>query len=180
MGKSMRLDQIVKPNAKLMTKLAQDAIDKIILDADKGNFQNGKGNYRYSDNGAGVGFRTFRKGSKKWVANIDSYKNRKASGMRYPNGQRVKGYENQSTDTTTSFVNMRLTGKTFNTMRASGKNDTAIITYDRGEIVLGNQKRGYDIYDLSDKNKEFIADRFGKELLDKNIKKYVSKTTIIK
>ena len=176
MGKSMRLDQIVKPNAKLMTKLAQDAIDKIILDADKGNFQNGKGNYRYSDSGAGVGFRTI----KGRAVNIDSYKNRKAAGMRYPNGQRVKGYENQSTDTTTSFVNMRLTGRTLRSMRASGKSDTAIITYDRGEIVLGNQKRGYDIYDLSDKNKEFIAERFGKELLDKNIKKYVSKTTIIK
>ena len=176
----MRIDQVVKPNSKVMSKLAQDAIDKITLDASKGKFQNGKSGYQYSDSGSNVGFRTFSKGSKKWTANIDSYKNRKAAGMRYPNGQRVKGYENQSTDTTTSFVNMRLTGRTLRSMRASSKLDTAIITYDRGEIVLGNQKRGYDIYDLSNNNKEFIAERFGKELLDRNIKKYVSKTTIIK
>ena len=39
-------------------------------------------------------------------------------------------------------------------MRASGKTDTAIITYDRGEIVLGNKKLGYDIYDLRKKNLE--------------------------
>jgi len=176
----VRIDQVVKPNSKVMSKLAQDAIDKITLDASKGKFQNGKSGFQYSNKGAGIGFITFKKGNKKWVANIDSYKNRKAAGMKYSNGQKVKGYENQSTDTTTSFVNMRLTGRTLRGMRASGKTDTAIITYDRGEIVLGNEKRGYDIYDLSNKNKEFIADRFGKELLDRNIKKYVSKTTIIK
>ena len=176
----MRIDQIVKPNSKVMSKLAQDAIDKITLDASKGQFQNGKSGLKYSDEGAGVGFRTFKKGNKKWVANIDSYKNRKAAGMKYSNGQRVKGYENQSTNTQTSFVDMHLTKRTLRSMRASGKTDTAIITYDRGEIVLGNAKRGYDIYDLSNKNKEFIAKRFGKELLDRNIKKYVSKTTIIK
>ena len=172
----MRIDQVVKPNAKVMSKLAQDAIDKITLDASKGKFQNGRSGYQYSNQGAKIGFRTINGRA----VNIDSYKNRKAAGMRYPNGQRVKGFENQSTDTQTSFVNMKLTGRTLRGMRASGKTDTAIITYDRGEIVLGNEKRGYDIYDLSNKNKEFIADRFGKELLDRNIKKYVSKTTIIK
>ena len=99
--------------------------------------------------------------------------------MQGKNGK-LKAFRNQSTDTQTAFVNMKLTGRTLRSMRGSGKTDTAIITYDRGEIVLGNQKRGYDIYDLSNKNKEFIAERFGKELLDRNIKKYVSKTTIIK
>ena len=38
----MRIDQVVKPNSKVMSKLAQDAIDKITLDASKGKFQNGK------------------------------------------------------------------------------------------------------------------------------------------
>ena len=144
----MRIDQVVKPNSKVMSKLAQDAIDKITLDASKGQFQNGKSGLQYKS-------------------------------MQGRNGK-LKAFKGQSTDTTTSFVNMRLTGRTLRSMRASGKTDTAIITYDRGEIVLGNEKRGYDIYDLSDKNKEFIAERFGKELLDRNIKKYVSKTTIIK
>ena len=81
----MRIDQVVKPNSKVMSKLAQDAIDKITLDASKGRFQNGKSGYQYSDSGSNIGFRTFSKGSKKWTANIDSYKNRKAAGMRYLN-----------------------------------------------------------------------------------------------
>ena len=156
----MRLDQVVKPNSKVMSKLAQDAIDKITLDASRGKFQDDKRGLPYQN---------------------DTYRKYKANGMRgIRTGKKLKAYANQSTDTTTSFVNMRLTGRTLRSMRASSKPDTAIITYDRGEIVLGNQKRGYDIYDLCDKNKEFIADRFGKELLDRNIKKYVSKTTIIK
>ena len=154
----MRLDQVVKPNSKVMSKLAQDAIDKITLDASKGKFQNGRSGFSYKS---------------------DTYKKYKANSMQGRNGK-LKAFRNQSTDTQTSFVNMRLTGRTLRGMRGSGKTDTAIITYDRGEIVLGNQKRGYDIYDLSNKNKEFIADRFGKELLDRNIKKYVSKITIIK
>jgi hypothetical protein len=154
----MRLDQVVKPNSKVMTKLAQDAIDKITLDASKGSFQNGRSGYSYKS---------------------DTYRKYKANSMQGKNGK-LKAFRNQSTDTQTAFVNMKLTGRTLRSMRGSGKTDTAIISYDRGEIVLGNQKRGYDIYDLSNKNKEFIADRFGKELLDRNIKKYVSKTTIIK
>ena len=154
----MRIDQVVKPNSKVMSKLAQDAIDKITLDASKGQFQNGKGGYGYKS---------------------DTYRKYKANSMQGRNGK-LKAFKGQSTDTTTSFVNMRLTGRTLRGMRGSGTTNTAIITYDRGEIVLGNEKRGYDIYDLSNKNKEFIAKRFGKELLDRNIKKYVSKTTIIK
>lgn len=154
----MRIDQVVKPNSKVMSKLAQDAIDKITLDASKGQFQNGKGGYGYKS---------------------DTYRKYKANSMQGRNGK-LKAFKGQSTDTTTSFVNMRLTGRTLRGMRGSGNTNTAIITYDRGEIVLGNEKRGYDIYDLSNKNKEFIAKRFGKELLDRNIKKYVSKTTIIK
>ena len=156
----MRLDQVVKPNSKVMTKLAQDAIDKITLDASKGKFQNERSGYSYKS---------------------DTYRKYKANSMRgVRTGKKLKAFANQSTDTQTSFVNMKLTGRTLRGMRGSGKTDTAIITYDRGEIVLGNQKRGYDIYDLSNKNKEFIAERFSKELLDRNIKKYVSKTTIIK
>ena len=156
----MRIDQVVKPDAKVMSKLAQDAIDKITLDASKGQFQNDRSGFSYKN---------------------DTYRKYKANSMRgIRTGKKLKAFANQSTDTTTSFVNMRLTGRTLRSMRASSKLDTAIITYDRGEIVLGNQKRGYDIYDLSNKNKEFIAERFGKELLDRNIKKYVSKTTIIK
>tara|TARA_Y100001963_G_scaffold141180_1_gene209094 strand:+ start:710 stop:1240 length:531 start_codon:yes stop_codon:yes gene_type:complete len=176
----VKISDIPVPNKRVMGKLAQDCIDVIQGDASKGKFQNGRSGFQYSNKGAKVGFRTIIVNGKKRVVNIDSYKNRKASGMRYSNGQRVKGFEKKATNTQTAYVDMNLTKRTLRSMRASSNKKNAIITYDRGEIVLGNQKRGYDIYGLSDKNQEFIADRFGKELLDKNIKKYVSKTTIIK
>ena len=144
----MRIDQVVKPNSKVMSKLAQDAIDKITLDASKVSSKMVRVGYSYRN---------------------DTYKKYKANSMQGRNGK-LKAFRNQSTDTQTSFVNMRLTGRTLRGMRASGKTDTAIITYDRGEIVLGNEKRGYDIYDLSNKNKEFIADRFGKELWIETLK----------
>ena len=158
-----------------MNKLAFDIIDKIQEDASKGRFQNGRSGYQYSNKGAKVGFRTI----KGRAVNIDSYKNRKAAGMKYSNGKKIKGFENQSTDTTTSFVNMKLTGRTLRGMRASSSKGTAIITYDRGEIVLGNRKRGYDIYDLSNENKEVILKDL-ENLYSKRIKKYVSKDIIIK
>ena len=108
----MRIDQVVKPNSKVMSKLAQDAIDKITLDASKGKFQNGKSGYGYKN---------------------DTYKKYKANSMQGKNGK-LKAFKGQSTDTTTSFVNMRLTGRTLRGMRGSGTTNTAIITYDRGEI----------------------------------------------
>jgi len=153
----MRLDQIVKPNSKVMSKLAQDAIDKITLDASKGKFQNDRSGYSYKS---------------------DTYRKYKANSMQGKNGK-LKAFRNQSTDTQTAFVNMKLTGRTLRGMRGSGKTDTAIITYDRGEIVLGNQKRGYDIYDLSNENKELILEDL-ETLYSKRIKKYVSKDIIIK
>ena len=95
-------------------------------------------------------------------------------------GVKLKAFRNQSVNSQTSYVDMNLTKRTLRGMRPTSNRNTAIVTYDRGEIVLGNAKRGYDIYDLSNKNKEFIVDRFNKEILDRNIKKYTAKTTVIK
>ena len=156
----MKLPDIPKVTNNFMKTLAQLGIDEIQHDASKGKFQNGERNKSYKSS-------TYKR-----------YKRNSMTGI--TTGKKLKAFRNQSTDTQTSYVNMKLTGRTFRGMRASSKKDTGVITFDRGEIVLGNRKRGYDIYDLSDKNQEFIADRFGKELLDRNIKKYVSKTTIIK
>lgn len=143
-----------------MSKLAQDAIDKIQLDASKGRFQNNKSGLQYKS---------------------DTYKRYKANNMKgFRTKKKLKAFKNQSTDTHTAYVNMKLTGRTLRSMRPSGKKDVAIITFDRGEIVLGNQEKGYDIYGLSNKNLDFVAKRFEKEILDRNIKKYVSKTTVIK
>jgi len=45
---------------------------------------------------------------------------------------------------------------------------------------LWNKDRGYDIFDLRDKNRELVAEEYAKRILDRNIKKYVSKTITIK
>jgi hypothetical protein len=155
----VKISDIPVPNKRVMGKLAQDCIDVIQGDASKGKFQNGRSGLSYKS---------------------ESYKRYKANSMRGKTGKKLKAFRNQATNTQTAYVDMNLTKRTLRSMKASSNKKNAIITYDRGEIVLGNQKRGYDIYDLSNKNQEFIADRFGKELLDRNIKKYVSKTTIIK
>ena len=155
----MEITGLVKGNAKEMRIIAQDAIDLIQTDAERNlTFQNNKK-------------------SKPLSQPYKKYKNNKMNKLR--GGGKLKGFENQSI-TPSLHANMKLTGRTFSGMRALGTTNTAIITYDRGEIVLGNQKRGYDIYDLRKKNLEIVAEEYGKRILDRNIKKYVSKTTIIK
>lgn len=155
----MKLPDIPKVTNSFMRTLAQLGIDEIQHDASKGKFQNERRSLQYKSD-------TYKR-----------YKRNSMTGIR--TGKKLKGFANQSTDTQTSFVNMKLTGRTFRGMRAGSKKDTAIITYDRGEIVLGNQKRGYDIYDLSNENKELILEDL-EALYSKRIKKYVSKDIIIK
>ena len=155
----MRIDQVVKPNSRFMSKLASDVIDKIQSDAAAGKFQNGKSNYQYKN---------------------ETYKSYKSNRMVGKTGVKLKAFRNQSVNSQTSYVDMNLTKRTLRGMRPTSNRNTAIVTYDRGEIVLGNAKRGYDIYHFSNKNKEFIVDRFNKEILDRNIKKYTAKTTVIK
>jgi len=155
----MRLPDIPKVTNTFMKTLAQMGIDEIQHDASTGKFQNGARGKQYK--------------SKPYKR----YKRNNMTGFR--TGKKLKGFSNQSTDTETSFVNMKLTGRTLRGMRASSSKGTGIITYDRGEIVLGNQKRGYDIYDLSNENKEIILKDL-ERLYDKRIKKYISKDIIIK
>jgi len=155
----MKLKDIPKVTNKFMKTLAQLAIDEITLDAFQGVFQNGQSGLQYKS-------KVYKE-----------YKSRGMVGKR--TGKKLKAFGKQSIDTTTSFVNMKLTGRTLRSMKPSSKKNTAIITYDRGEIVLGNQKRGYDIYDLSNESKAQILKDL-EELYAENIKKYVSKTTIIK
>jgi len=154
----MKLPDIPKVNNAFMKTLAQLAIDEIQHDASKGQFQNGNRSMQYKSG---------------------PYKRYKRNGMIGVTGKKLKAFRNQSTDTNTAFVNMKLTGKTLRGMRAGSSKNTAIITYDKGEIVLGNKSRGYDIYDLTNQNKELILEDL-ENLYAKRIKKYISKTTIIK
>ena len=155
----MKFRDTVKVTNKFMKLLAADIIDVITANADEGKFQNGKRGFRYKN---------------------DSYKRYKRNSMKsLRTGKKLKGFQGQSTDTQTSFVNMRLTGKTLRGMRASSARDTAIITYDRGQVVLGNQKRGYDIYDLTESNKTLVM-RDVEKLFERNIKKLSRHDIIIK
>jgi hypothetical protein len=155
----MRFRDTIKITNKFMELLAADIIDVIQADAAEGKFQNGKRGLRYKS---------------------EPYKKYKRNSMKsLRTGKKLKGFVGQSTDTQTSFVNMKLTGQTLRGMRASSKKDTAVITYDRGEIVLGNRSRGYDIYDLTEANKNLVM-RDVEKLFERNIKKLSKKNIIIK
>tara|TARA_R110000782_G_scaffold120741_1_gene211721 strand:- start:85 stop:552 length:468 start_codon:yes stop_codon:yes gene_type:complete len=155
----MKLPDIPKVNNTFMKTLAQIAIDEIQYDASRGKFQNGNSSMQYKSS-------TYKRYKKNGMAGIRT-------------GKKLKAYQQQSTDTNIAFVNMKLTGRTLRDMKAGSAKNTAVISYGKGEIVLGNQKRGYDIYDLTNENKELILKDLEK-LYSKRIKKYVSKTTIIK
>jgi hypothetical protein len=158
----MKIRNVVKGSAQQMKLIAQDAISLIQVDAMRnGMFQNNRSGFGYSD----------------------QYKKYKSNSMRgIKTGQKLKSYKsNKAPDTTTTFVNMRLSGTTFDGMLAKGKTNVGIITYTKnGNVVLWNKDRGYDIFDLRDKNRELVAEEYAKRILDRNIKKYVSKTITIK
>ena len=158
----MKIKDIVRGDAREMKIIAQDAIQLIQTDAMRnGKFQNDRSGFGYSDQ-------------------YKKYKNNSMKGFK--TGRKLKSYKSsKAPDTTTTFVNMRLSGSTFDGMLASGKKNTAIISYTKnGDVVQWNKDLGYDIFDLRNKNKEIVAEEYGKRILDRNIKKYVSKTTIIK
>ncbi len=156
------LKDLLKSQTKKMVKLAQDAIDRIQLDASGGIFQ---------------GESIMSPGGNKYSK---SYAKLKRNGMRSSlTGKKISAYRGRSTNTETRVVNMKLTGDTFRGMMPAGKPSVAMIKYlaDHTDRILGNQDRGYDIYNLNNKNLEFIKDRFGEEIIEPNLKKYLSYKT---
>lgn len=160
------LQELLKASAKKMKILAQDAIDRIQLDAAGGIFQSGN-----------------KQGPTGFAGRYNKqYERYKRNGMRrFSDGKKLKAYRGRSTNTETRVVNMKLTGDTFRGMTARGKADVGQIAYrpEHTGLILGNQDRGYDIYNLSPKNLEYIIDRFDQVILDPALKKYMqTKTTI--
>jgi hypothetical protein len=155
----MRIFDIPKVSNRFMKSVAQRGIDLIIQDASKGIFQKDSTQYKKFPYSSG-------------------YKKYKANSMnRFSDGAKLKGFANQSTDTTTSYKNMRLTGRTLRGMRAGSRKNTGIITYDRGEIVLGNRET--DIYNLRTINRNKIMNKV-ERLYAQKIRKYARKTITIK
>jgi hypothetical protein len=153
----MKLFEIPKVSNKFMKFVAQDAIDLIISDADKGIFQNNARKKPYKS---------------------DTYVKYKRNSMqRFSDGTKLARFKGQSTDTTTEYINMRLTGRTLRGIRASSRRNTAVITFDRGEIVLGNKRT--NLYDLRQVNKNKLFRNIEK-LYDSKIRRYTAKTITIK
>ena len=153
----MNAADIVKIKRDTFKKAGELAKSRIIEDANNGVFQNDKATVpKYSD----------------------TYRNYKVRGMVGFRGKKLKQYKGKSINTSPK-PNMRLTGETLRRIAVRNIKNGFRLIFARGGIVEGNADKGYDIYDLNDKNynsiMNFIANR-----LDINIKKYTEKPITIK
>ena len=153
----MNAVDIVKIKRDTFKKAGELAKSRIIEDANNGVFQNDKASVpKYSD----------------------TYRNYKVRGMVGFRGKKLKQYKGKSINTSPK-PNMRLTGETLRRIAVRNIKNGFRLIFARGGIVEGNADKGYDIYDLNDKNynsiMNFIANR-----LDINIKKYTEKPITIK
>ena len=153
----MNAADIVKIKRDTFKKAGELAKSRIIEDANNGVFQNDKASVpKYSD----------------------TYRNYKVRGMVGFRGKKLKQYKGKSINTSPK-PNMRLTGETLRRIAVRNIKNGFRLIFARGGIVEGNANKGYDIYDLNDKNynsiMNFIANR-----LDINIKKYTEKPITIK
>ena len=135
----MQASEVVLFSQQFMAEMGEITKARIEQDADKGKFQNNKSKLKY---------KSFE------------YKTRKKAGKAL-SGKKKKGV---SADTQTSFVNMRLTGDTLNKIQSVPTDKGFTISFGNAEIVLGNAKRGYDLYGLSNKNMAFLAGSFEDEI----------------
>ena len=153
----MNAADIVKIKRDTFKKAGELAKSRIIEDANNSVFQNDKAKVpKYSD----------------------TYRNYKVRGMVGFRGKKLKQYKGKSINTSPK-PNMRLTGETLRRIAVRNIKNGFRLIFARGGIVEGNADKGYDIYDLNDKNynsiMNFIANR-----LDINIKKYTEKPITIK
>lgn len=165
----------------LWNRIGAYAVGRIREDASSGIFQNDKKNLnyksesyeRYKQNSMerfGIGPNKVRAGTKLG----SPYVTKKGVDKKFKNS-----FQGIGTDTETSFVNMKLKGETLRRISWKAGADSVTLKYANGEIVQGNSKRGYELYDLRQQNVDKIADMIGKEL-DKNSIKYTKKDVTIK
>ena len=155
----MNAADIVKIKRDTFKKAGELAKSRIIEDADKGVFQNNRSGFGYKSR---------------------TYKRYKQKGMTGASGSKLKAFIGKSTNTKVNNVNMRLTGETLRRINVKNLVDGFKLVFARGQIVEGNANRhGYDLYDLSKKNRDRIAKFFMKRI-EKNIKEYTSKPVNIR
>jgi len=149
----MQVKDVILFSQQFMSEMGEITKGRIEQDADKGKFQNNKSKLKYKSL---------------------EYKTRKKAGKAL-SGKKKKGV---SADTQTNFVNMRLTGDTLNRIKSTATDKGFAITFDNAEIVLGNAKRGYDLYGLSNKNMAFLANNLEGEI-QRKINLYEAEDEII-
>jgi len=163
---SKKAKDIINLNQTDWHKLAIYIRGLIIGDMDRGKLQ---GRQRsYSNKGAGVGWRTIKVKGKNQAIFIDSYKNAKSKGFE---PYRPKSLIGKALNRHTKSVNMKLTGETQRKIMPEGKTDSAYVIFGNADIILGNEKRGYIIRDLSNKNKSKTVKRI-EHVVQKRIDKY--------
>ena len=145
----MNLGQVPIFTRRFMDQLGIKVAGRIILDAGKGIFQNNKKGFKYKS---------------------ESYKEAKKAG---------KATKKVSADRTTKFVNMRLTGDTLNKIKSTPTKRGFNIDYGNPLVVLGNAKRDYDLYGISNKNLSFISRSLQREI-NRKISEYEKQDIEIK
>ena len=66
---------------------------------------------------------------------------------------------------------MMLSGETKNRIRPEGKKRNAVLIFERGNIIRGNERHGYVIADLSKKNQKLTAKKM-QDIVNMKIDKY--------
>lgn len=162
----MKAKDIMKLEQTDWHKIAIYIRGLIITDMDKGKLQGRQ--RKYSNKGANVGWRTIKVNGKNRAIFIDSYKNKKSKGFEPVRPESLKG---KALNRHTKSVNMKLTGETQRRIMPEGKTDSAFVVFGNADIILGNEKRGYVIRDLNNKNKVKTVARIG-NTVQKRIDKY--------
>jgi hypothetical protein len=145
----MNLGQVPIFTQNFMARLGRTVRGRIVQDSLKGIFQNNKKGFKYKS---------------------ESYKQSKKAG-------KITG--KVSADKTTKFVNMRLTGDTHNKITSTPTKRGFNIDYGNSLIVLGNAKRDYDLYGISNKNLSFISRSLQREI-NRKISEYEKQDIEIK
>ena len=161
----MKLFNVVKTDVKDWKILGGKLATRIVLDADKGISQDGKGTSR----------------------DFESYDFKYAKAKATGKVSLPKELKSVSTDRQISPPNLRLTGKMLDSIKAQNATKTSVeILYADGLKVMGNanpparlKKPRRNIYGLNDKNQKFIEDYLAKKMED-SILKFVAKDIKIK
>ena len=154
----MKLFNVVKTNVKDWKIIGGKLATRIVLDADKGISQDGKGTSR----------------------DFESYDFKYAKAKATATVKLPKQLKSISTDRQVSPPNLRLTGTMLDSIKSQRPTKTSVeILYADGLKVQGHmKKRGNrpkrNIFGLNDKNQKFIEDYLSKKIED-NIFKFSAK-----